>query len=178
MRLLPEHNSTNTPWYEVAMDLIGLWSAKKEHFTYEFYALTCIDTTTNLMKLWIQIELTSQLPTPKWNMAGNCLKKSKSWLRPFFGFNWDFSQIFTATDHIEGVETRLRQEVKIETIFQTNITFFPEPALKAFATWLPQHQTFSRLFQSIFWICLNEVSNLYHNGPINLHSFHKEGPKK
>ncbi len=35
---------TNTPWYEVAIHLIGLWSAKTEHFNAKFYSLTCIDT--------------------------------------------------------------------------------------------------------------------------------------
>ncbi len=48
MGLLPEHNLTNTLWYEGAVDLIGLWSAKAE---YEFYALMCIDATINLVKL-------------------------------------------------------------------------------------------------------------------------------
>ncbi len=42
---------TNTLWYEVAVDLIGLWTAKTEHFNGEFYALTCIDTTTNFVEL-------------------------------------------------------------------------------------------------------------------------------
>ncbi len=51
MGLLLERNLTNTPWYEVAVDLIGLWTAKTDHFHGEFYALTCIDTTTNLVKL-------------------------------------------------------------------------------------------------------------------------------
>ncbi len=35
----------------LAVDLIGLWTAKTEHFDGEFYALTCIDTTTNLVEL-------------------------------------------------------------------------------------------------------------------------------
>ncbi len=48
MGLLPERDLTNTPWYEVAVDLIGPWT---EHFNGEFYALTCIDTTTNLVEL-------------------------------------------------------------------------------------------------------------------------------
>ena len=39
------------PWYEVAVDLIGPWQAKTEHFEGEFFALTCIDTTTNLSEL-------------------------------------------------------------------------------------------------------------------------------
>ncbi len=51
MGLLPEHNLTNTPLYEVAINLIGLWTAKTDHFNGEFYALTCIDTSTNLNEL-------------------------------------------------------------------------------------------------------------------------------
>ena len=51
MGLLPEHDLTNTPWYEVAVDLIGPWTAKTDHFNGEFYALTCIDTTTKLVEL-------------------------------------------------------------------------------------------------------------------------------
>ncbi len=51
MGLLPGLDLTNTLWYEVAVDLIGLWTAKTEHFNGEFYALTCIDTTTNLVEL-------------------------------------------------------------------------------------------------------------------------------
>ncbi len=46
-----EHNHTNTPWYKVAVDLIKPWSAKTENFDGEFYALTCIDTTKNLVEL-------------------------------------------------------------------------------------------------------------------------------
>ncbi len=49
--LIPGNNLTNTPWYKVADDLIGLWSARKEHFNGDFYALTCIETTTNLVEL-------------------------------------------------------------------------------------------------------------------------------
>ncbi len=51
MGLLPECVLTNTPWYEVAINLIGLWTAKTDHFNGEFYALTCINTTTNLVDL-------------------------------------------------------------------------------------------------------------------------------
>ncbi len=51
MGLLSDRDLTNTLWYEVAVDLIGLWTAKTEHFNGEFYALTCIDTTTNLVEL-------------------------------------------------------------------------------------------------------------------------------
>ncbi len=51
MGLLPECGLTNTLWYKVAVDLIGPWTAKTEHFNGEFYALTCIDTTTNFVEL-------------------------------------------------------------------------------------------------------------------------------
>ncbi len=51
MGLLPECNLTNTPWYEVAIDLIGPWTAKTDAFNGEFYALICIDTTTNIIEL-------------------------------------------------------------------------------------------------------------------------------
>ena len=44
MGLLPERDLTNTPWYVVAVDLIGLWTAKTEPFNGKFYALMCIDT--------------------------------------------------------------------------------------------------------------------------------------
>ncbi len=49
--LLPDRDLTNTLLYEVAVDLMGLWTAKAEHFNGEFYALTCIDTTNNLVEL-------------------------------------------------------------------------------------------------------------------------------
>ncbi len=49
--LFPECDLTNTPWYEVAIDLIRPWSEKAEHFNCEFYALTWIGTRTNLVKL-------------------------------------------------------------------------------------------------------------------------------
>ncbi len=51
MGLLLERDLTNTPSYKVAVDLIGPWTAKTGHFNGEFYALTCIDTTTNLVEL-------------------------------------------------------------------------------------------------------------------------------
>ncbi len=50
MGLLPECNFTNTPWYEVVINLIGPWTAKTDQFSGAFYALTCIDTTTNLLE--------------------------------------------------------------------------------------------------------------------------------
>ncbi len=42
---LPERNITKTPWYN-----IGSWSVKTEHYYDEFYVLTCIDTTTDLVE--------------------------------------------------------------------------------------------------------------------------------
>jgi hypothetical protein len=35
------------PWEEAALDLIGPWTDKFEVESYDFYALTCIDTVTN-----------------------------------------------------------------------------------------------------------------------------------
>ncbi len=51
MGILPEYDLTNTLWYKVAVDLIGPWSAKTENFSSEFFVLTCIYTTTNLVEL-------------------------------------------------------------------------------------------------------------------------------
>ncbi len=48
---LPKCDLTNTLWHRIAVDLIGWWSTKTEHFNGEFHALTCIDTTTNLVEL-------------------------------------------------------------------------------------------------------------------------------
>ncbi len=49
--LLPECDHITTPWYKVTVDLFGPWSVKTENFSGESCALTCIDTTTNLVKL-------------------------------------------------------------------------------------------------------------------------------
>ncbi len=51
MGLLPEHDLTNTLWYEGTFDLIGTLSGKTEHFDCASYAFTYIDTTTNLVEL-------------------------------------------------------------------------------------------------------------------------------
>ncbi len=51
MGLLPDCDLTNTPWYEFAVNLIGPWTAKTDQFNGYFYALKCIDTTTNLIGL-------------------------------------------------------------------------------------------------------------------------------
>ncbi len=49
--LLPDRNIAGTPWEEVAVDLIGPGPASTQHGPVEFCALTCIDTTTNLVKV-------------------------------------------------------------------------------------------------------------------------------
>ncbi len=51
MGLLPKHDLTNTPWYEVVINLIGLWTAMTDQANGDFYALMCIDTTTNPVEL-------------------------------------------------------------------------------------------------------------------------------
>ncbi len=51
MGLLPERNLIKIPWYEIAVNLIGQWTAKTDQFNCDFYALTCIDTTTNVVEL-------------------------------------------------------------------------------------------------------------------------------
>ncbi len=46
------HLLTNCdPWEEFAVDLIDPWQASMLHDNVEFFALTCIDTTTNLVKI-------------------------------------------------------------------------------------------------------------------------------
>jgi hypothetical protein len=49
--LLPEREVRIAPWEEVAIDLIGPWKVKVNGPQVEFNALTCIDTTSNLVKL-------------------------------------------------------------------------------------------------------------------------------
>ncbi len=49
--LLPNQNIADTPGEEVAVDLNGPWPVSTPHGTVEFSALTCIDTTTNLVKV-------------------------------------------------------------------------------------------------------------------------------
>ena len=49
--LLPEREVRTAPWEEVAIDLIGPWNVKVNGKTCEFYALTCIDTVTNLVEM-------------------------------------------------------------------------------------------------------------------------------
>ncbi len=45
--LFPKFDHIYSPWYEVSVDLIGLWSAKTEHFTGELYAMVCIEPIIN-----------------------------------------------------------------------------------------------------------------------------------
>ncbi len=49
--LLPDQDITGVPWEEVAVDLIGPWPASTSHGMVEFFVLTCIDTTTNLVEI-------------------------------------------------------------------------------------------------------------------------------
>lgn len=49
--LLPERNLSEVPWQDVAVDLIGPWKIPINNRMYEFNALTCIDTVTNLTEL-------------------------------------------------------------------------------------------------------------------------------
>jgi hypothetical protein len=44
---MPPREANILPWEEVALDLIGPWRVKIADESYEFYALTCIDTVTN-----------------------------------------------------------------------------------------------------------------------------------
>ena len=54
--LLPEQEVGIVPWAEVAVDLIGPWTVKiRVKTTQEVFALTIIDTTSNVVEL-VQIE--------------------------------------------------------------------------------------------------------------------------
>jgi transposase InsO family protein len=44
---LPPREAALLPWEEVALDLIGPWTVQLPNESYDFYALTCIDTVTN-----------------------------------------------------------------------------------------------------------------------------------
>ncbi len=65
----PECNFTNTPQYDIFMDLIGPWSVKTENFNGQFYALTCIDTPTNLV----------EPSTLSWKCPGHVPDMSSGW---------------------------------------------------------------------------------------------------
>ncbi len=49
--LLPNQDIAGFPWDEVAVNLIGSWPVSMPHGTVEFFTLTCINTTTNLVKI-------------------------------------------------------------------------------------------------------------------------------
>ncbi len=49
--LLPKQEVRIAPWEEVAINLIGPWKVKVNGRQVEFNALTCIDMTSNLVKL-------------------------------------------------------------------------------------------------------------------------------
>ncbi len=49
--LLPDWDIAVAPWEEIVVDLIGPWPASTPHGIVAFFALTCIDTTTNLVKI-------------------------------------------------------------------------------------------------------------------------------
>ncbi len=52
--LLSDQDIAGDPWEDVAVDLIGPWPASTSHGIVEFFALTCIDTMTNLVEIaWI-----------------------------------------------------------------------------------------------------------------------------
>jgi hypothetical protein len=45
---LPKQDALLTPWFEVAIDLIGQWQITIGSQVLSFQAFTCIDTVTNL----------------------------------------------------------------------------------------------------------------------------------
>ncbi len=49
--LLPNQDIAGAPREEVAVDLLGPWPASTPYGTVEFFTLTCIDTTTNLLEI-------------------------------------------------------------------------------------------------------------------------------
>jgi hypothetical protein len=53
--LLPPGEATLIPWYEVAVHLIGLWTILVHGAEIEFFALTCIETISNIVEV-VQIE--------------------------------------------------------------------------------------------------------------------------
>ncbi len=57
--LLPDQDIVCASWEEVELDLIGPWPASTPHEIVELFALTCIDTTTKLVKITKIIEKSS-----------------------------------------------------------------------------------------------------------------------
>ncbi len=56
---IPDQDITSVPWEEVAVDLIGPWSVSTLHGDMKLFLLTYIDTTTNLVKLTMIFEKSS-----------------------------------------------------------------------------------------------------------------------
>ena len=73
---LPPRDPFTAPWYEVAVDSIGPWyievgGTRSQANTYEFRALTCIDTVSNLAELIRQERVTA---------AANCNLIDQAWM--------------------------------------------------------------------------------------------------
>jgi hypothetical protein len=49
---LPPREALFQPWYEVAIDMIGPWSVIVNGESISMYAITMIDTVTNLVELF------------------------------------------------------------------------------------------------------------------------------
>ena len=75
---LPERELNAEPWTEVAVDLIGPWKIDVNGQEVELNALTCIDTTTNLVELTRIEEKTSIHIRDKFTQAWLCVIHSHS----------------------------------------------------------------------------------------------------
>ena len=60
-RVMPMRDLKEQPFEEVAVDLIGLWVVQIRGKSYEFNALTVIDTETNLVEIVRVDRKTSEL---------------------------------------------------------------------------------------------------------------------
>ena len=74
---LPPRDMFKAPWYELAVDSIGPWyievgGTRSQARTYEFHALTCIDTVSSLTELI----RTEGAPTA----ADTCNNIDKAWM--------------------------------------------------------------------------------------------------
>ncbi len=67
--LLPDRDIAGAPWEEVAVDLIGPWTTSTPHGSVDFFALTCIDTTTNLVELTQVFEKSSDHITTRFEQT-------------------------------------------------------------------------------------------------------------
>ncbi len=63
--LLLEHDLSDIPWFDIAINLILQWSAKQNVSIVTYCALTCIYTTTNLVNLVHTDSKVSELVTYK-----------------------------------------------------------------------------------------------------------------